>query len=170
MRASVFHFMPYLYGSVRFHGVNVCPSGERNHKHPTQPDSSTSQWLLHDQFCVAFPSAGCALCQGKELSCSTWDSGTSGIYTNKLPQGRVLSPTLSLANINDVVPVRVYTSSFADVEECSSIANNRMQQVLVLEEWSRTWLINVGEVITTYTVFSLSNKFQSSHSTKDIII
>lgn len=98
----------------------------------------------------------------------------SGQYSRKktlkdgVPQGGVLSPTLFLVFINDIVkdlPRNVQGAIYADdlalwcSEEHLTTANLRMREALkVLEDWTKKWLITVNSRKTTYTIFSLSPK------------
>ena len=87
-----------------------------------------------------------------------------------VPQGGVLSPTLFLIFVGDILqrlPRNVKGAIYADdlalwcSEEYISTANYRLQQALrEIEAWSRSWLVKVNEKKTTYTVFSLSNQQQ----------
>ena len=95
-------------------------------------------------------------------------NGTYGKKTLKegVPQGGVLSPTLFLVFINDIVrdmPRKVQGAIYADdlVLWCSkehlSTANYRLQQALnTLEGWTKWWLVRINPRKTTYTIFSLS--------------
>ncbi|XP_070209766.1 uncharacterized protein [Littorina saxatilis] len=98
----------------------------------------------------------------------------SGQYSRKktlkdgVPKGGVLSPTLFLGFINDIVkdlPRNVHGAIYADdlalwcSEEHITTANYRMQEALkVLEDWTKKWLVNINTRKTTYTIFSLSPK------------
>ena len=83
-----------------------------------------------------------------------------------VPQGGVLSPTLFLVFINDIVrdlPRNVRGAIYADdlaiwcSEEHISTANYRIQEALRrLEEWTKKWLVKINPRKTTYTIFSLS--------------
>ena len=103
----------------------------------------------------------------------------SGQYSRKktlkdgVPQGGVLSPTLFLVFINDIVkdlPRNVHGAIYADdlalwcSEEHITTANYRMQEALkVLEDWTKKWLVTVNYRKTTYTIFSLSPKEQKAN-------
>ena len=96
----------------------------------------------------------------------------NGAYSRKktlregVPQGGVLSPTLFLVFINDIVrdlPKNVKGAIYADdlviwcSEEHISTANYRIQEALrVLQEWTKKWLVKINPRKTTYTIFSLS--------------
>ena len=85
-----------------------------------------------------------------------------------VPQGGVLSPTLFLVFIKDILekmPKGVKGAMYADdlvlwcSEEYISTANLRLREALrELENWSRTWMVKVNEGKTTFTVFTLSTK------------
>ena len=103
----------------------------------------------------------------------------NGSYSRKktlregVPQGGVLSPTLFLVFINDIVgdlPRKVEGAIYADdlvlwcSEEHITTANYRLQQALnVLERWTKQWLVKINAKKTTYTVFSLSPKEQKAN-------
>lgn len=100
----------------------------------------------------------------------------NGSYSRKrilkhgVPQGGVLSPTLFLVFINDIVkelPRNVYGAIYADdmaiwcTEEYISTARYRIQEALTkIESWTKKWLIKINETKTTHTIFSLSTKNQ----------
>ena len=102
----------------------------------------------------------------------------NGSYSRKktlregVPQGGVLSPTLFLVFINDIIrdlPRKVQGAIYADdlvlwcSEEHITTANFRLQQALdVLERWTKQWLVKINAKKTTYTVFSLSPKEQKA--------
>ena len=102
----------------------------------------------------------------------------NGTYSRKktlkegVPQGGVLSPTLFLVFINDIVgdmPRKVQGAIYADdlvlwcSEEHLSTANYRMQQALnTLEGWTNRWLEKINSRKTTYTIFSLSTNEQKA--------
>ncbi|KAK7102290.1 hypothetical protein V1264_020529 [Littorina saxatilis] len=97
----------------------------------------------------------------------------SGQYSRKktlkdgVPQGGVLSPTLFLVFINDIVkdlPRNVHGAIYADdlalwcSEEHITTANYRMQEALkVLEDWTKRWLVNINTRKTTYTICRRKN-------------
>jgi ribonuclease HI len=103
----------------------------------------------------------------------------NGTYSRKktlkqgVPQGGVLSPTLFLVFINDIVrdlPRKVQGAIYADdlvlwcSEEHLTTANYRLQQALnILESWTKQWLVKINSRKTTYTVFSLSTKPQKAN-------
>jgi len=88
-----------------------------------------------------------------------------------VPQGGVLSPTLFLVFIKDILekmPKGVRGAMYADdlvlwcCEKDIRIANLRLRDALrELENWSRTWMVKVNEDKTTFTVFTLSTKAQN---------
>ena len=90
-----------------------------------------------------------------------------------VPQGGVLSPTLFLIFIRDILhrmPKNIQGAIYADdialrySEEYITTANYRMQQALqVIESWTRSWLVRVNEKKTTFTNFSLSNQKHGVH-------
>jgi len=98
----------------------------------------------------------------------------NGAYSRKktlregVPQGGVLSPTLFLIFINDIIselPRNVQGAIYADdlvlwcAEEHITTATYRIQQVLnALEKWTQDWLVKINANKTTYTIFSLSTK------------
>ena len=102
----------------------------------------------------------------------------NGTYSRKktlkegVPQGGVISPTLFLVFINDIVrdmPRKVQGAIYADdlvlwcSEEHLSTANYRMQQALnTLEGWTNQLLVKINSRKTTYTIFSLSTKEQKA--------
>ena len=96
----------------------------------------------------------------------------NGCYSRKktlregVPQGGVLSPTLFLIYINDIMKdmhPRIQGAMYADdlvlwrAEESIYVAKNRIQQALdVLYEWTKRWMVRLNADKTTYSVFSLS--------------
>ena len=100
----------------------------------------------------------------------------NGTYSRKMtlkegvPQGGVLSPTLFLIFINDIVARKVMGAIYTDdlvlwcSEEHLTIANCRLQQALnILEGWTKQWLVRINPRKTTYTIFSLSTKEQKAN-------
>ena len=87
-----------------------------------------------------------------------------------VPQGGVLSPTLFLIFIKDILenmPKGVKGALYADdlvlwcSEENITTANFRIREALKqLESWTKKWTVKVNEGKTTYTVFTLSTKEQ----------
>ena len=102
----------------------------------------------------------------------------NGTYSRKktlkegVPQAGVLSPTLFLVFINNIVrdmPHKVQGAIYAHdlvrccLEEHLSTANYRLQQALnTLEGWTKQWLVRINLRRTTYTIFSLSTKEQKA--------
>ena len=88
-----------------------------------------------------------------------------------VPQGGVLSPTMFLIFINDLVgemPKGVQTALYADdlvlwcTEEYATTARYRMQLALdKLSEWTRNWCVSINKEKSSATLFSLSTKTQS---------
>ena len=88
----------------------------------------------------------------------------------EMPPGGVLSPTLFLIYVNDIIaelPGNIHSALYADdmvlwcSEEYITTTNYRMQQALeVLESGTKKWSVKVNSTKTTYTVFSLSPKEQ----------
>ena len=95
-----------------------------------------------------------------------------------VPQGGVLSPTLFLVFINDIMKDmsnRIQGAIYADdlvlwcSEEYLTTARFRMQEALnVLNSWTKKWLVKLNASKTTYTVFSLSTKEQNKTTTLQI--
>jgi len=92
-----------------------------------------------------------------------------------VPQGGVLSPTLFLIFINDILagmPKKVKGAIYADdlvlwcSEEKLDVARAWIQAALkTLQKWTSTWLVTVNPNKTAYTIFSLSTKRQKTHLT-----
>ena len=90
-----------------------------------------------------------------------------------VPQGGVLSPTLFLIFIRDILhrmPKNMQGAIYVDdlalwcSEEYITTANYRLQQALqVIESWARSWLVKANEKKTTFMIFSLSNQKHSVH-------
>ena len=106
-------------------------------------------------------------------------SNTATIH-NGVPQGGVLSPTLFLIFINDllqIIPRKVKGSMYADdlallsTEEYTGTSKFRLQDALTnLNLWSKEWGMTINSKKTTYTIFSLSTKQQSIKLTLDKIV
>jgi ribonuclease HI len=85
-----------------------------------------------------------------------------------VPQGGVISPTLFLVYINDLVkdlPVGVKASLYADdvvlwcADEHATTANYRMQRAAdMLIKWAEKWHVTINTEKTSTTLFSLSPK------------
>ena len=95
-----------------------------------------------------------------------------------VPQGGVLSPTLFLVFINDIMkdmPKKIQGAIYADdlvlwcSEEHLNTARYRMQEALnVLDRWTKKWLVKLNSSKTTYTIFSLSTLEQNKTTTLQI--
>ena len=87
-----------------------------------------------------------------------------------VPQGGVLSPTLFILFINDIVtelPKGVHAALYADdlvlwcSEEYVTTANYRMQLALdKVTSWADNWCVTINREKTKATLFSLSTKLQ----------
>ena len=92
-------------------------------------------------------------------------------FKQGVPQGGVLSPSLFLIFLNDLISTtspKVKAVQYADDLEviCSEdsliLAQKRLQTTLNrLDQWTTDWSMKVNATKTTYTVFSLSNKEQT---------
>nr|KAG5696480.1 hypothetical protein BaRGS_016519 [Batillaria attramentaria] len=92
-----------------------------------------------------------------------------------VPQGGVLSPTLFLIFIDDIIrelPRGVRGAIYADdlvlwcSEEYTTTAQVRLQTALnKISDWTKEWLVSVNTSKTTYTIFSLSSKMQEAKLT-----
>lgn len=92
-----------------------------------------------------------------------------------VPQGGVLSPTLFLIFIDDIIkelPRGVRGAIYADdlvlwcSEEYTTTAQVRLQAALnKIETWTKDWLVSINTTKTTFTVFSLSSKKQEAKLT-----
>jgi ribonuclease HI len=97
-----------------------------------------------------------------------------GRYSRKVllrhgvPQGGVLSPTMFVLFINDLVPELpkgVHAALYADdlvlwcTEEYTTTATHRMQLALdKVSAWANDWCVSINREKTTATLFSLSTK------------
>ena len=94
--------------------------------------------------------------------------GRKVLLRQGVPQGGVLSPTLFILFINDIVselPKGVHAALYADVlvlwstEEYATTATYRMQMALEkITAWANKWCIQINKEKTTGTLFSLSPK------------
>ena len=84
-----------------------------------------------------------------------------------VPQGAVLSPTLFFISIDDIwescqemFMVRYTLTTWCyDARKSTPLAQVRMQETLnKIDAWTKTWLVSVNTIKTTYTVFSLFTK------------
>ena len=83
-----------------------------------------------------------------------------------VPQGGVLSPTLFLVFINDIIkdmPRNIKGAIYADdlviwcTEENLATAQFRLQLALDrLSEWTQKWLVKINATKTTFIIFSPS--------------
>ena len=102
-----------------------------------------------------------------------------GSYSRKrilkegVPQGGVLSPTLFIIFINDILkdlPRRVHGAIYADdlvlwcTEDSIGTARYRLQEALnILDNWTKQWLVKINGEKTTYSVFTLSTSIQTAN-------
>ena len=94
--------------------------------------------------------------------------GSKVLLRQGVPQGGVLSPTLFIMFINDVVkelPRKVHAALYADdlvlwcAEEFATTAAYRMQEALdKLTSWSKKWCLTINRDKSSATLFSLSKQ------------
>ena len=97
------------------------------------------------------------------------------ILKEGVPQGGVLSPTLFLIYINDILndlPKHIHSAIYADdlvlwsTEESLATANYRIQEALrAIENWTKRWIVTINASKTTYTIFSMSTKTMTAKLT-----
>ena len=106
----------------------------------------------------------------------------NGFYSRKktlregVPQGGVLSPTLFLIYINDIMKdmhPKIQGAMYADdlvlwrAEESIYVAKNRIQQALdVLCEWTKRWMVRLSADKTTYCFLPLTQPTESCAKNK----
>ena len=101
--------------------------------------------------------------------------GRKVLLRQGVPQGGVISPTLFILFVNDLVqelPKGVHAALYADdlalwcTEEYATTARYRMQTALnKVTEWANSWCVTVNREKTTATLFSLSAKMTAGKLT-----
>ena len=99
------------------------------------------------------------------------ECGKKVLLRQGVPQGGVLSPTLFLLFINDIVsdlPKGIHAALYADdlviwcAEEYSTTATYRMNLALdKLSTWTKKWCVTINKEKSSATLFSLSSKAQA---------
>ena len=101
--------------------------------------------------------------------------GKKVLLRQGVPQGGVLSPTLFILFINDIVadlPKGIHAALYADdlvlwcAEEYSTTATYRMQLALdKLTTWTRKWCVTINKEKSSATLFTMSPKAQAGKLT-----
>ena len=101
--------------------------------------------------------------------------GQKVLLRQGVPQGGVLSPTLFILFINDIVadlPKGIHAALYADdlvlwcTEEYSTTATYRMQMALdKLTTWTEKWCVTINKEKSSATLFKLSTKTQAINLT-----
>ena len=103
--------------------------------------------------------------------------GQKVLLRQGVPQGGVLSPTLFILFINDIIPELpkgVHAALYADdlvlwcSEEYATTATYRMQLALdKITGWTSTWCVTINKEKSSATLFTLSTKAQPGKLTLD---